>query len=314
MEEPRTSKRTLRPRVAAVPTSEAAVQARPEPLPRPTGRVLVVHANGKEYGRGAAGHKASNRDDFSFSAQEYVGLDQMSLITPVRRRSSPSITHQLARLTKSRRRSSGEPAAARPSCFGPNVPPAVAAAILAAEAQSPAPSPSGRQSSMRSFRESEDRASVATASDRENSSSLIDRANSASQSASNDRASISGEFSGAQLPEGSKVRERQGFRARHILRITYLSPQGSDCRLDIVFSGASRLRRWQEGLELLLQCPPWPWLPRGEALWARRVFNAADVAREGLLEDTALVHVLAVPSPSSARPGSWPPGPAPHVH
>ena len=74
MEEPRTSKRTLRPRVAAVPTSEAAVQARPEPLPRPTGRVLVVHANGKEYGRGAAGHKASNRDDFSFSAQEYVAM------------------------------------------------------------------------------------------------------------------------------------------------------------------------------------------------------------------------------------------------
>ena len=229
-----------------------------------------------------------------FSAQEYVGLDQMSLITPVRRRSSPSLSHQLARLTKSRRRSSGEPPSARPSCFGPNVPPAVAAAILAAEAQqSPAPSPSGRQNSMRSFRESEDRASVATASDRENSSSLIDRANSASHSASNDRASISGEFSGAPLPEGSKVRERQGFRARHILRITYLSPQGSDCRLDIVFSGASRLRRWQEGLELLLQCPPWPWLPRGEALWARRVFNASDVAREGLLEDTALVHVLA---------------------
>ena len=55
MEEPRTSKRTLRPRV-------------------PTGRVLVVHANGKEYGRGAAGHKASNRDDFSFSAQEYVAM------------------------------------------------------------------------------------------------------------------------------------------------------------------------------------------------------------------------------------------------
>ena len=87
---------------------------------------------------------------------------------------------------------------------------------------------------MRSFRESEDRAS-ATASDLGNSSSLIDRSE---NSVSNDRVSISGEFSGAQLPEGSKVRERQGFRARHILRITYLSPQGADCRLDVVFSGA----------------------------------------------------------------------------
>ena len=26
---------------------------------------------------------------------------------------------------------------------------------------------------------------------------------------------------------------------------------------------------------------PWPTLPRGEALWARRVFNAADVAKVG---------------------------------
>ena len=60
--------------MAAAPAAESAVQARPAPLPRPTGRVLVVHANGKEYGRGAVGHKASNRDDFSFSAQEYVAM------------------------------------------------------------------------------------------------------------------------------------------------------------------------------------------------------------------------------------------------
>ena len=38
---------------------------------------------------------------------------------------------------------------------------------------------------------------------------------------------------------------------------------------------------------------PWPALPRGEALWARRVFNAADVAKEGLLDHEALSLVLA---------------------
>jgi len=65
-------------RSARVPPSPAATElyaprARPAPLPRPTGKVLVVHANGKEYGRGAAGPKASNRE-FAFSAQDYVAM------------------------------------------------------------------------------------------------------------------------------------------------------------------------------------------------------------------------------------------------
>jgi len=41
--------------------------------PRPSGRVLVVHANGKPYGRGAGGTKASNRE-FSFSCAEYEAM------------------------------------------------------------------------------------------------------------------------------------------------------------------------------------------------------------------------------------------------
>ena len=98
---------------------------------------------------------------------------------------------------------------------------------------------------------------------------------------------------GRTKPGFSREAGRQRARSRHVLRITYLDAQGSACRLDIVFGGASKLKKWHEGLELLLKCPPWPWLPSGEALWARRVFNAADFAREGLLEDTALVHVLA---------------------
>jgi hypothetical protein len=36
----------------------------------PTGRILVIHANGKPYGRGAGGSKASNRN-FPFSASDY---------------------------------------------------------------------------------------------------------------------------------------------------------------------------------------------------------------------------------------------------
>ena len=43
------------------------------PLPRPTGRILIVHANGKEYGRGAGGPKASNRE-FDFDAKDYVAM------------------------------------------------------------------------------------------------------------------------------------------------------------------------------------------------------------------------------------------------
>ena len=39
----------------------------------PTGRVLVVHANTKEYGKGAKGHKESNRH-FGFSAADYVAM------------------------------------------------------------------------------------------------------------------------------------------------------------------------------------------------------------------------------------------------
>ena len=40
----------------------------------PSGRVLVVHANIKEYGRGAKGSKESNRRDFDFSAADYVKM------------------------------------------------------------------------------------------------------------------------------------------------------------------------------------------------------------------------------------------------
>eukprot|EP00936_MAST-01D_sp_MAST-1D-sp1_P000665 g665.t1 len=40
----------------------------------PTGRVLVVHANNKEYGQGARGSKQSNRNDFAFSAADYVAM------------------------------------------------------------------------------------------------------------------------------------------------------------------------------------------------------------------------------------------------
>ena len=44
------------------------------PCATPTGRVLVVHANSKEYGRGARGNKQSNRNDFAFSAADYVAM------------------------------------------------------------------------------------------------------------------------------------------------------------------------------------------------------------------------------------------------
>ena len=47
--------------------------ALPPPLPRPSGRVLVVHANGKPYGRGAGGSKASNRE-FAFSCADYEAM------------------------------------------------------------------------------------------------------------------------------------------------------------------------------------------------------------------------------------------------
>ena len=40
---------------------------------RPTGRVLVVHANTKEYGLGAKGPKESNRH-FAFLASDYVAM------------------------------------------------------------------------------------------------------------------------------------------------------------------------------------------------------------------------------------------------
>ena len=43
-------------------------------LPRPSGRILIVHANSKEYGRGARGNKQSNRNDFAFSAADYVAM------------------------------------------------------------------------------------------------------------------------------------------------------------------------------------------------------------------------------------------------
>ena len=72
----RRNMRSLRPRRAPSnpstdPSPTAAAQR--TPLPRPTGRILIVHANGKEYGRGAAGPKASNRE-FSFDAKDYVAM------------------------------------------------------------------------------------------------------------------------------------------------------------------------------------------------------------------------------------------------
>ena len=73
--------RSLRPRRAPSSTttepSPTAVTRR-APLPRPTGRILIVHANGKEYGRGAAGPKASNRD-FAFDAKDYVAMRDSGL-------------------------------------------------------------------------------------------------------------------------------------------------------------------------------------------------------------------------------------------
>ena len=82
-------------------------------------------------------------------------------------------------------------------------------------------------------------------------------------------------------------------RHRNALRINYLDAQGSDKCLEIVLGSPAARERWREGLSLLCSAVPWPTLPRGEALWARRVFNEADVAREGLLDKTALSHVLA---------------------
>mmetsp|Transcript_31499 Transcript_31499/g.104220 ORF Transcript_31499/g.104220 Transcript_31499/m.104220 type:complete len:250 (-) Transcript_31499:233-982(-) len=70
-----TAQRTLRPRsapAAAAPASGSPA-ARRAPLPRPTGRLLIVHANGKEYGRGAGGSKASNRE-FPFAVADYVAM------------------------------------------------------------------------------------------------------------------------------------------------------------------------------------------------------------------------------------------------
>lgn len=61
--------------------------AAPAPSRPLTGRVLVVHANGKTYGRGAGGEvadggdgvrvkaaKRSNREDFAFSARDYAAM------------------------------------------------------------------------------------------------------------------------------------------------------------------------------------------------------------------------------------------------
>lgn len=211
----------------------------------------------------------------------------MSRVAPVHRRGSPSISHSLTRLRRSAREAARLSTArltgatdrqssisarleasqsATPSCFGPNVSPAVAASLAAT-------GPCHGRESSQSLRETSDRGSV-TASELGRSTSLIEEATSVSaRTISN--SSLVGD---ARTPE-----TKQGFRSRHVLRITYLNAQGSACRLDIVFSNASRLKKWQEGLKLLLKCPPWPWLPSGEALWARRVFNAADLAREGSL-------------------------------
>ena len=73
---PMIGRRSLRPRAApSTPATEPSPSsaARRAPQPRPTGRILIVHANGKEYGRGAAGPKASNRE-FAFAATDYVAM------------------------------------------------------------------------------------------------------------------------------------------------------------------------------------------------------------------------------------------------
>ena len=53
----------------------------------PAGRVLVVHANNKEYGRGAHGSKQSNRNDFTFSAADYVAMRDTGRPYPAARNS-----------------------------------------------------------------------------------------------------------------------------------------------------------------------------------------------------------------------------------
>lgn len=82
-------------------------------------------------------------------------------------------------------------------------------------------------------------------------------------------------------------------RHRNALSINYLDTQGGDKCLEVVLGSSAARERWQEGLSLLCGAVPWSTLPRGEALWARRVFNQADVARQGLLDEASLPLLLA---------------------
>ena len=66
---PRPKRKCTLPKEAQPPTPATAPRLRVVPK----GRVLVIHANSKEYGTGAGGSKASNRE-FSFSARDYLQM------------------------------------------------------------------------------------------------------------------------------------------------------------------------------------------------------------------------------------------------
>ena len=86
---------------------------------------------------------------------------------------------------------------------------------------------------------------------------------------------------------------------RNALRINYLDTQGGDRSLEVGLGSSAASERWREGLNLLCGAVPWPTLPLGEALWARRVFNEADVARQGLLDEASLPLLLAAANTTS---------------
>lgn len=110
--------------------------------------------------------------------------------------------------------------------------------------------------------------------------------------------------SGTEANQGEQVaKQRQRERLsgdgltiehhRNALRINYLDTQGGDKCLEVELGSSAARERWREGLSLLCGAVPWPTLPRGEALWARRVFNQADVARQGLVDESSLPLLLA---------------------
>lgn len=86
---------------------------------------------------------------------------------------------------------------------------------------------------------------------------------------------------------------------RNALRINYLDTQGGDRSLEVGLGSSAASERWREGLNLLCGAVPWPTLPLGEALWARRVFNEVDVARQGLLDEASLPLLLAAANTTS---------------